>query len=131
MADDVDTALDALAGRGTKAKLYPGHAAMDDLREATGLNIVEIGRRHRRLLIKIEELINRRPGWAYREVSLKNCIFICPGIIPDAHKSALIGRPLSSLVDPHPALNDVRIKHISDSVDGWSEVYVDPDWIAL
>lgn len=128
---DLDAALDVFARRRDVAKLHPGHAAIDDLRQTARLNIVEVGRRHRRLLVKIEELTNRRPGWAYREMSFNNCIFTCPGTIPDVNKSALVGRPLSSLAQPHPALNNVRIKYITDSADGWSEVHVDPDWIAF
>ncbi len=126
---DLDASLEALAGRRDVAKLHPGHALINDLRQATGLNVVEVGRRHRRLLVTIEELTHRRPGWAYREVSLNSCIFTCPGTIPDVHKSVLIGGPLSSLAHPHPALNNVRIKDITDSADGWSEVHVDPDWV--
>ena len=128
---DIDASLDGLAGRRDVAKLRPGDAAIDDLRQATGLNVVEVGRRQRRLLMRIEELTNPGRGWAYREMSLNNCIFTCQGTIPDVCKLALIGRPLSSLFEPHPALNNVRIKHVTESDDGWSEVHFDPDWIAF
>lgn len=127
-AEDIDATLNAMAGRVNVAKLYPGHAAIDDLRRATGLNVVEIGRRHGRLLVKIEELTTPRLGWAYREGSLNNCIFTCPGIIPEVRKMTRIGRPLSTVAEPHPALNDVRIIAITDSTDGWSEIQVDPGW---
>jgi len=128
-AAELDAELDTPAARRIAVTLRPPHPLIGSIRKASGLNVVEIGRRHRRLVVAVEEFGRRERSWFYREITRHTCIFGCPGTAPEQKKSTLIGGPLAALADPHPALNAALILQIDDTSDGWSEVRLDPDWV--
>lgn len=129
LANALDAELDALATRRVGVTLRPPRPAVTSIQQATGLNIAEIGRRHHRLLVAIEEFGRGEQSWFYREISRNQCIFGCPGTVPHLARERLIGRPLTDFAEPHPALKAVRILRIDETGDGWSEVHVDPQWL--
>lgn len=128
-AAELDAEFDLPAARRIAVMIRPPHPLIGSIQEATGLNVVEIGRRHRRLIVAIEEFDRRDRSWFYREITRHACIFGCPGVVPEQKKGLLVGGALAALAAPHPALNAARILQIDDTSDGWSEVRLDPGWL--
>ncbi len=99
--------------------------------EAAQLNVVQITRRSRYLLVEIEQWKDDQPHWQYREMSPRQCRFSCRGLLPDVLAGALAGKLLAQLVKPDPALNDTTIIDVHSSGDGWLSVEVAPRWEAF
>lgn len=129
--DEIDRAIDDLVRDKASAMLRKGHDLLRRIEEATGILVVQVARRSRYLLISIEQQIDAAPSWLYRELSPRRCLFSCPGQIPATAAVGLVGRPLRQLADPKTGVEDLIIKEIADTADGWLVVDVTPVWMAF
>ncbi|WP_066663771.1 MULTISPECIES: hypothetical protein [unclassified Sphingomonas] len=112
--------------------LAPGHVYLRQIREHTGVNVVMISRRYRRLLVQIEQMKNGKWQWIYKERSQTDIEFACPADIPHTLEAALPGRPLNSLIDPTtPALGCLIIDACSRDRHGWLNPSIKPGWRAI
>jgi hypothetical protein len=127
-AQEVDTAMDELVWAKMSAVLRAHHPLVRHVGDATGINLVQISRRSRNLLIEIEQHAKDGPGWQYREHTPRRCIFSCRGQVPAMIETALQGELLEKLVIPALALNKVTIANVSETGDGWLTINVVPDW---
>ena len=110
------------------AVLRLNHTLVRCVREATGINLVQISRRSRNLLIEIEQHGVDGPSWQYREHTPRRCTFTCRGQLPATIETALQGELLEKLVLPAVAINSVRIANVGETGDGWLNVNVVPEW---
>lgn len=124
----VDEALDDLVRKPASAILRGSHPIVQRLQQASDINVVQISRRSRCLLVEIEQLNQEGPAWQYREKAPRNCIFSCRGQIPDSIGSALSGALLAKLVVPTIALAETSINDVTATADGWLNVEVKPEW---
>lgn len=110
------------------AVLRPNHPLVQRVREATGINLVQISRRSRNLLIEIEQHGEDGPSWQYREHTPRRCTFSCRGQLPATIEAALQGELLEKLVIPAAAINNVTIANVGETGDGWLNVDVVTKW---
>lgn len=127
--DAVDSAIDELVTGKSSAVLRANHPIVQQVRHTTGINLVQISRRSRYLLITVEQHSEVGPVWQYRETTPRDCVFACPGQLPPSIEEALNGELLEKLVMPAVAMREVRIDHVGDTGDGWLSVQVTPTWI--
>lgn len=126
--DALDSALGDLVGAGACAILRPNHPILEGIRQATRINVVNVSRRSRYLLITIEQQKDGKPSWQYREQSPRRCVFSCRGQLPAAIEVALNGELLEKLVRPTIALHRTVIQQIDPTGEGWLNVDVTPAW---
>lgn len=124
----VDKELDRLARDWQPTILKPGHEYLRQIRERTGINVVGIQRRYRRLLVEIMQFKDEQWVWRYHERSRSDCVFACAGEIPHTIGDALPGRPLRALTVPTSAIGAVIIDNLSRNPDGGLSLAVTPEW---
>ncbi|MEO9131306.1 MAG: hypothetical protein ABI240_08870 [Sphingomonas sp.] len=125
---EIDQSLQQLAATGQPTTLKPGHPCLRQVHDRTGINLVGISRRYRRLLAEIEQVENGALKWRYREQSRTECLFMCRGVIPHAVGIALISQPLRRLIVPTGPLGEATIESLIHDPDGWLELTVAPQW---
>lgn len=126
-ADEIDAAIEGLVWGKAAAVLRHDHPLILQLRQASAINVVQIARRSRNLLIVIEEHGDAGPVWQYREHTRRRCTFSCRGEIPDTIQAALKDELLDKLV--HTAIaKSTLISGVTPSPDGWLNVDVVPEW---
>lgn len=129
---DVDAAIERQANRWAHTLLRQGHACVRRIRAATGLEVVGIARKYRRLLVEIEQHgTDGAIAWHYKEVGRTGGTFRCKAAVPDTVLAALPGRALGDLIQPFPALSTTRIDAVDVVHDGWIELTVTPGWQAF
>ena len=124
----IDMSLERLARMWQPTVLKPGHVYLRQIRDRTGINVVGISRRYRRLLVEIQQLEDEALLWRYHERSRSDCVFSCAGQIPHALGDALPGRALRALIIPTPALGEMTIDSVWHDPDGWLDLKVTPQW---
>ena len=124
----VDIALEDLVWGKGSAILRSHHPLIQRIRQATDINVVQISRRSRYLLLQVEQQKDGAPSWQYREVTPRNCTFSCRGQLPTTIEVALNGELLEKLVKPEVATESTVIKHVGPTGDGWLTVDVMPPW---
>jgi hypothetical protein len=127
-AGEFDAAIDDLVWAKAPAVLRFEHPLMQRVRDSTGINLIQVSRRSRNLLIEIEQHSGGGPSWQYREHTPRRCTFSCQGQLPVTIETALQGELLELLVEPAAALQGVMIAHVAPSGDGWLNVDVTPTW---
>lgn len=125
---EIDAALDALVQNKAGAVLYHNHPVVQHIAGSTGLNLVQIARKSRHLLIQIEQQNDHGPLWQYREQTPRSCTFACKGQIPLTAQSVLPGKPLSTLATTPLGMDQVIINQVIDDSGGWVTVSVTPPW---
>lgn len=115
---DIDAALEDLVWSKTSAILRSHHSIVQRIRQATGINVVQIARRSRCLLIEIEQHKDNAPSWQYREHTPRNCVVSCRGQPPDRIEIALHGALLEKLIRPALAMNGTIIDQLGTTGDG-------------
>ncbi|RSY81993.1 hypothetical protein DAH66_14075 [Sphingomonas koreensis] len=127
-AAKIDMSLERLARLWQPTVLKPGHPYLRQIQQRTGVNVVGIARRYRRLLVEIEQLEDAKLRWRYHERSRSDCVFACAGQIPHTLGDALRGRPLRALIIPTPALGEMTIDTVLHDPDGRLDLRVTPQW---
>jgi hypothetical protein len=128
---EVDDAIAQQIARGLPPLLRPGHPHLSKISDATGLNVVSVGRRYHRLLIEVGEKSQKDVWWIYREHNRTSAEFLCGSVIPITAATALVGEPLSSLADLPFKISTASI-HSVDIIEGsWLRAAVVPEWIDL
>ena len=130
-AEEIYVAIEDLVWTRGAAILCFDHPLVQRVRDATDINLVQVSRRSRNVLIEIEQHNGAGPAWQYREHTPRRCTFSCRGELPATIKSALQGELLEKLVIPTAALQGVRIANVAGSGDGWLNVDVAPSWQLL
>lgn len=125
---EIDAALEALVESSNRAILRVNHPLLQRIARASGVNITQIRRRSRYLLIAIEQFNEQGACWQYREQTPRNCLFSCRGTIADSVAIGLGGELLEKLACPTPALARSRIFDVSPADDVWLNVRVTPEW---
>ena len=125
---DINAALEDLVWGKGSAILRSNHPLVERIQRATGINVVQVARRSRYLLMQIEQQKGGAPSWQYRELTPRNCTFSCRGQLPATIEVALNGELLEKLVKPAVAMGVTVINHVSDTADGWLAVDVTPPW---
>lgn len=126
--DDLDQALSGLVQARASATLRRNHPLLESIRRATSINVVDVSRRSRYLLMTIEQQKDGEPSWQYREHSPRRCVFSCRGEIPATIEVALNGALLEKLVRPTMALRKTVITHLGATGEGCLNVDVKPTW---
>lgn len=126
--DYINAALENLVWGKGSAILRSNHPLLQRIRQATEINVVQVSRRSRYLLMQIEQHKEGTPSWQYRELTPRNCIFSCRGQLPAAIEIALNGELFEKLVKPAIAMDDTVIERVGDTGDGWLSVDVTPAW---
>lgn len=121
LPDHLDDALNAPACCRASAVLRRDHALVRGIAEAPSINITQIARKSRYLLIEVEQSSADGPIWQYREHAPRNCVS-CMGKLPATAMTGLGGEPLNSLVSPPLAMDGVLINRIEENGDGWLTV---------
>lgn len=124
----IDNAIEQLALRWAPTILRPGHDYLRQINDHTNINVVAISRKYRRLFVEIEQYKGGKAIWHYHERSRTACVFACLGIIPHTVESALVGRPLRSLIIPTPAIAATVVENTSREREGWMTLSVTPQW---
>lgn len=127
-AIEIDAALEDLVWNKSPAILRNSHPLVQRIRQTTGINVVQISRRSRYLLLQIEQQKDGAPSWQYRELTPRTCTFSCRGELPATIEVALNGELLEKLVVPAAALGSTAIDRVGTSGDGWLNVDVTPTW---
>lgn len=127
-ASQVDEALTALVRDRAQTVLRYHHPLVRRLKDATGINVVQIARRSKYLLIEIEQHDDQGPLWQYREHAPRRCIFSCRGQIPATIEAALQGELLERLVNPAVMLQGAIVQDIAGTADGWLNIHITPQW---
>lgn len=126
--EEIDTALgEMVSGKGI-AILRAHHPLIRHIQQTTSINIVQIARRSRTLLIEIEQQRDNKPFWNYREHRPRWCTFSCPGILPDTIEIALHDQLLDKVVESAIAMTGTKITDVSKTDDGWLRFNVVPPW---
>lgn len=125
---DIDAALEDLVWGKGSAILRSNHSLLQRTRQATEINVVQISRRSRYLLMQIEQHKDGAPFWQYRELTPRNCTFSCRGQLPATIEIALNGELLEKLVKPAVAMDDTVIERVGDTGDGWLSIAIKPSW---
>ena len=125
---DVDQALDALAAGRASTVLRSHHPLLQHIGKTTGINVVQIARRSRYLLVEVEQHRAGKPAWQYRERSPRSCTFSCRGQLPATIEEALNGELFEKLVKPAIAMTGTLISNVGETGDGWLSVAVAPPW---
>lgn len=125
---DIDAALEDLVWGKGSAVLRSNHSLVRRIRQATDINVIQISRRSRYLLLQIEQQKDNAPSWQYRELTPRNCTFSCRGQLPATIEVALNGELLDKLVKPAAAIEETIIKQVGATGDGWLAVSVTPPW---
>lgn len=126
--EELDAAIGHLVWRRAAAILRFDHPLVQQVREGTGINLVQVARRSRNLLIEIEQHSGAGPSWQYREHTPRRCTFSCRGQLPATIETALQGELLKKLVIPAAALQGIPIANVAGSGDGWLNIDVAPPW---
>lgn len=126
--EDIDEALEELVRNKAGAVLRARHPLVHRIRQATDINLVQIARRSRYLLIEIEQRANDQPLWLYREQTPRHCLFSCSGKLPETIGTALNGELLEKLVIPAAELKDTQIANVDQLEDAWLSIDVTPTW---
>lgn len=126
--NDLDAALDLRARQGTCTHLQAGHAFLRQIVATTGINVVDVGRRSRRLFMTIDQHASARPAWRYVEINKVCWRLLCEGCLPDTLKSALSKAPVSQLIQPTPAIAGASIEQVRQKDANWLEVTITPQW---
>jgi hypothetical protein len=129
--NELDVEIDARIARRSPAVLPKHHPMLMAMSQTANLNIVQVTRRSRYLLVEIEQWKESEPLWQYRELSPRRCSFACRSALPEVLASALAGKLLTHLAQPSSALNDTVITEVYPSIDGWLSVEVAPRWKAF
>ena len=124
----IDAALDELVQARASTVLRIHHPLVQRVHAATGINLIQVSRRSRNLLIQIEQACETGPAWQYREHTPRRCTFACRGQLPDTIENALQGELLEKLVVPAAAMEGVVITKVGNTSDGWLTVDVAPTW---
>jgi hypothetical protein len=127
--DIVDDAIGEQIAKGRPSALRVGHPLVDRLRAETGLGVVLVGRRYRRLMLEIEQPVERAMRWIYREHSPVRSEFLCRGKIPETFAAGLGGEPLSRIADPPWQIGTAIIETVTVLHDGWLSVAITPCWL--
>lgn len=125
---DIDAALEDLVWGKGNAILWSNHPLVQRTRQASDINVVQISRRSRYLLLQIEQHKDGAPSWQYRELTPRSCTFSCRGYLPATIEVALNGELLEKLVIPAVAMGGTVIEQVGASGDGWLNVDVAPPW---
>jgi hypothetical protein len=125
---EIDAALEAVVWSSSGAVLRVSHPLLQRIAQASGVNVTEIRRRSRYLLIAIEQFDEQGASWQYREHTPRNCLFSCRGQVADGLAIGLGGELLEKLACPTPALSRSRIIDVSPADDMWLNVRVTPEW---
>ncbi|EZP73055.1 hypothetical protein BV96_01245 [Sphingomonas paucimobilis] len=128
LPDHLDEALNALVCCKASAVLRRDHPLIREIAKATSINVTQIARKSRYLLIEVEQSSADGPIWQYREHAPRNCIFSCMGNLPATAMAGLQGEPLAALVSPPLAMDGVMINRVEENGDGWLTVSVTPPW---
>lgn len=124
----VDAALTHQIARWAQALLRQSHPYVRRVR-TTGVHVVGIARKYRRLLVSIEQRgRNNELLWHYHEYSPRQCFFRCVGTVPETAVAALAGRPLGDLIQTFPALSMGIIDTAQSTHDGWLDLTLTPSW---
>jgi hypothetical protein len=126
--EKVDHALTRQSQLYGSTVLRGNHPYVRALTASSGLRIVWISRRHRYVLVQIEQIVAGKFRWMYREFSRNNCEFASQGRIADTLKAALHKAPLSQLIDVPEPLGSVTVDAVADDDDGWTRAKVTPQW---
>ncbi|WP_156351350.1 hypothetical protein [Sphingomonas sp. Leaf25] len=126
--EELDAAIEDLVWAKASAILRFDHPLLRQVRAATGVNLVQVARRSRNLLIEIEQRSEIGPSWQYREHTPRRCTFSCRGQLPATIETALQGELLEQLVIPAAALQGITIANVAKSGDGWLNIDVAPSW---
>jgi len=126
--EGLDAAIEDLVWTKAPAMLRFDHPLVRQVRDSTGINLVQVARRSRNLLIEIEQHSGSGPSWQYREYTPRRCTFSCRGQLPATIETALQGELLERLVIPAAALQDITIASVAGSGDGWLNIDVVPPW---
>lgn len=126
----------AIAGQTAKygyPVLRANHPYVRSVRNATSLNVTEIASRYGRLLVSIEQIMDGRITWFYREFKSTYCSFRYPAQLSDTILAALPGRPLRAVTDGIKPLVDVTIAGEDEQYAsaGWLALKLTPRWIAF
>ena len=127
-AEELDAAIDDLVWSKMPAILRLDHPLVQQVHAKTDVNLIQVSRRSRNLLIEIEQHCAKGPSWQYREHTPRRCTFSCRGQVPAPLEPPLQGALLETLVIPAAALQGVPIANVADSGDGWLNVDVAPSW---
>ena len=106
------------------------HPLVRQIEQTTGINVVQIARKSRHLLIEIEQQCSE-PSWVYRERTPRNCNFSCAGDLPSTIELALQGVLLEKLVIPTAEMGKTTINYVGETGDGWLSVDVMPNWYSF
>lgn len=120
----MDKAIQRRVDLGQDAGLRPSHYYPARVCRATGVPIRSVSRAQRNLLIEVE---NHRPFWRYSERSRGDRAFWVPVGVSETVASALIGRPLSSLVDTPAPLAGLIIAGVA-AEDGGTRLGLASGW---
>jgi hypothetical protein len=127
-ARDVDDALDRQALRWAHTLLRHGDPSVCQLREGSGINVVGIARKYRRLLTEIEQrAADGSTAWHYRELGRAGSAFRCAPV-PATALAALPGRRLGDLIKIDSALAHVTIVEVTRSDSESIELVIAPRW---
>jgi hypothetical protein len=109
------------------ARMRPGDYYPRMIRKRTGMPVVRISRRHRRLLAVVE---SRSPFWSYNEYSSNCCELRFWAWIPETMKIALVGRIAGHLTATTPVVDVLPIAAFNDPPwsAGWIEARLAPVW---
>lgn len=127
---EIDAALEALVGSSNGVVLRLNHPLLQRIAHASGVNVTQISRRSRYLLIAIEQFDQQGAYWQYREQTPRDCLFSCRGRLPNNLAISLSGELLKTLACPAlaPAIADTRIVDVNPVDDNWLNVRVTPEW---
>lgn len=124
--DTVDRCLDDMMSKGASAVLRNHHPIVRAIQEAASVNVVQISRKSRCLLIHIEEYNQNGPMWQYREHTPRKFVFSCRGELPATISNALDGELLERLVKPVVSMDGTSITNVVETADGWIDLAVLP-----
>lgn len=96
--------------------------------DASGVDVVQVSRKSRYLLLEIEAVKEKRAHWLYRELAPRKCVFSCRAGLGETLKVALQGKLLAQLAVPHDAIAVTTIDQVQQTGDGWLSVDVTPRW---
>lgn len=127
--EQVDAAIDVLARRWTHAMLRAGSPLLQALRQATGINVVTIARRHHRLLLEVDTRHEGQRQWHYHELGRHRTVLTCRTTLPHTLAAATVGRALSDVISGVPIAQDAIITEATNSF-GCLTLNLDTTWIS-
>ncbi|TPG22273.1 hypothetical protein EAH87_00135 [Sphingomonas koreensis] len=95
--------------------LRADHPLPAALRQATGVDVVTIARRYRRLLLEVDTEYGDRRRWHYQELRRHRTVLKCHTSLPDTLAAAAVGRTLSELISGGPLAGNSTITEATTS----------------